>query len=114
MLPRTIGEKKAREMAFLCRRYSAEEAMEMGLVNKVVPQEELADVVEEWANRILEMSPQAIKLTRTSMNFESDLLYGSFTHGREMLALVYGSEELTEGMNAFEEKRKPDFRKFRK
>lgn len=114
MLPRTIGEKKAREMVFLCRRYSAKEAMEMGLVNKVVPQEELADAVEEWAKRILEMSPQAIKLTRTSMNFESDLLYGSFTHGREMLALVYGSEELTEGMNAFEEKRKPDFRKFRK
>ena len=114
MLPRLIGEKKAREMAFLCYRYSAEEAERMGLCNKVVPLEKLMEAAEEWANRILDMSPQSIKLTRTSMNFESDLLYGSFAHGREMLALVYGSEELTEGMNAFEEKRDPDFRKFRK
>jgi dihydroxynaphthoic acid synthetase len=114
MLPRLVGEKKAREMAFLCYRYSAAEAEKMGLVNKVVPPEELMGAAEEWARRILEMSPQSIKLTRTSMNFASDLLYPSFMHGREMLALVYGSEELTEGMKSFEEKRKPDFRKFRK
>lgn len=114
MLPRTVGEKKAREMVFLCLRYTAEEAVKMGLANKVVPQDELMGAVEEWASRILDMSPQAIKLTRTSMNFESDLLYGSFTHGREMLALAYGSEELCEGMKSFEEKRKPDFHKFRK
>jgi dihydroxynaphthoic acid synthetase len=114
MLPRIVGEKKARELAFLCYRYPAEEAEKMGLANKVVPQEELMDAVMEWANRILDMSPQSIKLTRTSMNFESDLLYGSFSHGREMLALVYGSEELTEGMKSFEEKRDPDFRQFRK
>jgi len=114
MLPRLVGEKKARELAFLCYRYAAEEAAEMGLVNKVVPHEELMDAALEWANRILDMSPQSIKLTRTSMNFESDLLYASFMHGREMLALAYGSEELTEGMKSFEEKRKPDFRKFRK
>jgi dihydroxynaphthoic acid synthetase len=114
LLPRLIGEKKAREMAFLCNRYSAEEAEKMGLVNKVVPPEELMDAAEEWANRILEMSPQSIKLTRTSMNFASDLLYPSFMHGREMLALIYGSEELAEGMKSFDEKRKPDFRKFRK
>ena len=114
MLPRLVGEKKARELAFLCYRYPAEEAERMGLCNKVVPPEELMGAAEEWANRILDMSPQSIKLTRTSMNFESDLLYASFTHGREMLALVYGSEELTEGMTAFDEKRKPDFRKFRK
>jgi len=114
MLPRIVGEKKARELAFLCYRYSAEEAEKMGLANKVVPQEELMDAAVEWADRILDMSPQSIKLTRTSMNFESDLLYGSFAHGREMLALVYGSEELTEGMKSFEEKRKPDFRRFRR
>ena len=113
LLPRLIGEKKAREMAFLCYRYSAEEAEKMGLANKVVPPEQLMDAAEEWANRILDMSPQSIKLTRTSMNFASDLLYPSFMHGREMLALVYGSEELTEGMKSFEEKRKPDFRRFR-
>ncbi len=114
MLPRVVGEKKAREMCFLCLRYTAEEAEKMGLCNKVVPQEKLMETALEWANRILDMSPQSIKLTRTSMNFESDLLYSSFTHGREMLALAYGSEELTEGMKSFEEKRKPDFRKFRK
>ena len=114
MLPRLVGEKKARELAFLCYRYSAEEACKMGLCNKVVPREKLMDAAEEWANRILDMSPQSIKITRTSMNFESDLLYSSFTHGREMLALIYGSEELTEGMSSFEEKRKPDFRRFRK
>jgi len=114
LLPRLIGEKKAREMAFLCYRYSAEEAERMGLANKVVPADDLMDAAEEWANRILEMSPQSIKLTRTSMNFASDLLYPSFMHGREMLALIYGSDELTEGMKSFEEKRKPDFRKFRK
>lgn len=114
MLPRIVGEKKARELAFLCYRYSAEEAEKMGLANKVVPREELMDAAVEWADRILDMSPQSIKLTRTSMNFESDLLYGSFAHGREMLALVYGSEELTEGMKSFEEKRKPDFRRFRR
>lgn len=114
LLPRLVGEKKAREMAFLCYRYSAEEAERMGLVNKVVPPGELMAAAEEWAGRILEMSPQAIKITRTSMNFATDLLYPSFMHGREMLALAYGSEELTEGMRCFEEKRKPDFRKFRK
>ena len=114
MLPRLVGEKKAREMVFLCQRYSAAEAEEMGLVNKVVPHQELMQTAEEWANRVLEMSPQSIKITRTSMNFESDLLYPSFMHGREMLALIYGSEELTEGMKSFEEKRKPEFRKFRR
>jgi len=114
LLPRTVGEKKAREMVFLCQRYSAEEAVEMGLANKVVPKEKLMEEAISWARRILEMSPQSIKLTRTSMNFASDLLHPSFTHGREMLALVYGSEELTEGMKSFEEKRKPDFKKFRK
>ncbi|MDD5748757.1 MAG: enoyl-CoA hydratase-related protein [Actinomycetota bacterium] len=114
MLPRTVGEKKAREMVFLCQRYTAEEAVEMGLANKVVSHDRLMETAVEWANRILEMSPQSIKLTKTSINFESDLLYSSFTHGREMLALVYGSDELTEGMKSFEEKRKPDFRKFGK
>ncbi|RJP27143.1 MAG: 1,4-dihydroxy-6-naphthoate synthase [Actinobacteria bacterium] len=114
LLPRLIGEKKAREMAFLCYRYSARDAEKMGLVNKVVPSRDVMEAAEEWANRILEMSPQSIKLTRTSMNFATDMLYPSFMHGREMLALVYGSEELTEGMKCFEEKRKPDFQKFRR
>ncbi|MFH1538759.1 MAG: enoyl-CoA hydratase-related protein [bacterium] len=114
LLPRIIGEKKAREMAFLCQRYPAEEAERMGLANKVVPHDKLMEEAGAWANRILDMSPQAIKITRTSMNFESDIAYASFMHGREMLALVYGSPELTEGMNAFLEKRKPDFRKFRR
>lgn len=114
ILPRVVGEKKAREMAFLCQRYSATEAEKMGLCNKVVPPEKLMKEAESWAKRILEMSPQSIKLTRTSFNFAIDALYPSFTHGRELLALAYGSDELTEGMDAFLEKRKPDFKKFRK
>lgn len=114
LLPRVVGEKKAREMIFLCRRYSAAEAEKMGLVNKVVPADKLVEETDAWARRILEMSPQAIKIARTSMNFDTDLAYASFIHGREMLALAYGSPEFTEGMDAFMEKRKPDFGKFRK
>jgi dihydroxynaphthoic acid synthetase len=114
MLPRVVGEKKAREFVFLCRRYSAREAEAMGLINKVVPDEKLEEETLAWCKRILEMSPQALSVAKVSLNFESDLLYPSFVHGAEMLRIVYGTEEIKEGFNAFLQKRKPDFNKFRK
>jgi len=114
LLPRIVGEKKAREMVFLCKRYSAHEAEKMGLCNKVVPADKLMEEAEAWARRILEMSPQAIKIARASFNHALDLLLASSYAGSEMLGLTYGSAELSEGMNAFLEKRKPDFNKFRR
>ena len=114
MLPRIIGEKKAREMVFLCKRYDAHEAEKMGLCNKVVPADKLLEEAVAWAKRILEMSPQAIKIARASFNYALDLLLASSHAGSEMLGLTYASAEVTEGMNAFLEKRKADFNKFRR
>jgi len=114
LLPRVVGEKRARELIYLCYQYSAEEAERMGLVNKVVEKEQLMPTAKQWASRILEMSPQSIRIAKLSLNFESDLLYPSFTHSAELLNFVWGSEEAKEGMTAFKEKRTPDFRKFRK
>ena len=114
MLPRVVGEKKAREIIFLCKRYSAKEAEEMGLINKAVPDDKLEEETMAWCKRILEMSPMSLSVAKVSLNFETDLMYASFVHGAEMLRLVYGTEEIKEGMNAFLEKRKPDFNRFRK
>jgi len=114
MLPRIVGEKKAREIIFLCQRYSAKDAEKMGLINKAVPDDKLEEETLAWCNRILEMSPQSLSVAKVSMNFETDLMYASFVHGAEMLRIVYDGDEIKEGMNAFLEKRKPDFSKFRK
>lgn len=114
ILPRLVGEKRAREIIFLCRQYSAKEAYEMGLVNKVVPRDQLMGEVNAWAKEILDKSPQSLRIAKTSLNFASDLLYSSYTHGIEMLALMYGNPENMEGVTAFLEKRKPNYRKFRK
>ncbi|MBO0704514.1 MAG: enoyl-CoA hydratase/isomerase family protein [Candidatus Dormibacteraeota bacterium] len=113
LLPRLVGEKRAREMIFLCRRYSAREAYEMGLVNKVVPPGELDAEVDSWCQDILDKSPQSLRIAKTSLNFESDQLAASYTHGLEMLSLTYGNDENLEGVRAFLEKRAPDFRRFR-
>ncbi len=113
-LPRNVGDKKAKEIIFLCQRYSAAEAQEMGWINKVVPDDKFDKEVQAWCDRILNMSPQSLRIAKLSLNFEGDMLFPSFTHGIEMLASTYGSEELKEGMTAFLEKRKPEFRKFRK
>ncbi len=113
MLPRIVGEKKAREIIFLCKRYSAADAEKMGLINTVVPDAKLEEETLAWCKRILEMSPQALGIAKVSLNFETDLMYASFIHGSQMLSLAYGGEEIKEGMKAFLEKRKPDFGKFR-
>jgi len=112
-IPRIIGERLAREMIFLCRTFKADEAVEVGLINKVVPRSELRLATEEWCERIKSCSSQTLRATKKSLNAESDELYASWQQGMELLAHVWGSEEAMEGMQAFLEKRKPDFQKFR-
>ncbi len=112
-LPRLIGERLAREMIFLCRTFTAEEAVRVNLINRVVPKAELHKATVEWCEAIRGYSAQTLRATKKNLNFESDGLYASWQHGMELLAHIRGSEESLEGMTAFLEKRKPDFRKFR-
>ncbi len=112
-LPRILGERLAREMIFLCRKFKADEAEQLGLINKAVPKAQLRKATEEWCERIRSFSPQTLRATKKSLNHESDELYASWQQGMELLANIWGSEESLEGMNAFLEKRKPDFQKFR-
>ncbi|MEW6774779.1 MAG: enoyl-CoA hydratase-related protein [Bdellovibrionota bacterium] len=114
MLPRILGEKRAREVVFLCEQYSAEQALSWGLVNQVHPPENLKEETRKTCQKILVMSPQSIRIAKISFNFGTDAMGPSFTHALEMLASCYGGPELLEGMNAFREKRQPDFSKFRK
>ncbi|MBT7954076.1 MAG: 1,4-dihydroxy-6-naphthoate synthase [Rhodospirillaceae bacterium] len=112
-IPRLIGDRLAKEMIFLCRTFSAAEAVEIGLINKVVPKAELRAETEAWCQQMKGYSGQTIRATKKSLNFESDELYASWQQGMELLAEIWGSEESLEGMNAFLEKRKPDFHQFR-
>ena len=114
LLPRLVGDRKAREMIYLCKLYTAADALAMNLVNKVVPRAQLAAAVDEWCQDILDKSPQSLRVAKISLNHSVDLeLYGSYTHGAELLCLNYETAEYKEGPRAFLEKRKPDFRKFR-
>jgi 2-ketocyclohexanecarboxyl-CoA hydrolase len=112
-LARVVGEKKAREIWYLCEQYTAAEAKEMGLVNKVVPAAELMNEARVWAKKIAAMSPTAIKLAKASFNSDSEHIRGSGGLALRALALYYGTEEALEGKNAFLEKRKPQFSKYR-
>jgi naphthoate synthase/2-ketocyclohexanecarboxyl-CoA hydrolase len=114
LLPLTVGEKKAREILYLTRQYTAEEALQMGLVNKVVPDEELDAEVDAWCEQILRRSPQGLRLAKIAINASTDQLYGAVQHGLELVALnhVYGPEP-QEGIASFQEKRPADWRKFR-
>ena len=112
-IPRIIGERLAREMIFCARRFTGPEAEEIGLINKSVPKKDLLAETLKWCETIKSHSPQTLRMTKKSLNFESDLLYASWQHGMELLAHVWGSEESLEGMDAFLEGRKPDFNKFR-
>ncbi len=112
-LPRIIGERLAREMIFCARRFTAREAVEIGLANHCVPLEDLKNRTQELCDAIKSHSAQTLRMTKVSLNHESDNLYASWRAGMELLSHVWGSEESLEGMNAFIEKRKPDFNKFR-
>jgi 2-ketocyclohexanecarboxyl-CoA hydrolase len=113
-LARLVGEKKAREIWYLCRQYSAEEALAMGLVNAVVPPERLLEEARTWAREILAMSPTAIKIAKASFNADTEHVRGIGALGMSALALYYRTDEAMEGRNAFMERRKPDFGRFRK
>ena len=111
-LARIVGEKKAREMWFLCRRYSAAEAAAMGLVNKVVPHDQLDAEVEQWCKEINEMSPTALTIAKRSFNADSEGIRGIGFLGIQTVKHFYQTEESKEGVRAFNERRKPDFKKF--
>lgn len=105
-----VGEKRSREITYLCRLYSAQEAETMGWINKVVPGEELQSEVEKWANEIVAKSPTAIALAKKMHNAYYDLLSSSAEIGVEMLTFFWGTPEAREGMLAFKEKRQPVFK----
>ena len=109
-LARIAGEKKAREMWFLCRRYPAREALSMGLVNAVVPHEQLDAEVDRWCREILALSPTALAIAKRSFNADSEGIRAIGSLGFEALSLYYGTAESREGSNAFREKRTPRFR----
>jgi len=111
-LARIVGHKKAREIWYLCRQYNAQQALEMGLVNTVVPLEKLEEEAVQWAREILEKSPLAIRMLKAAFNADSDGLAGIQQLAGDATLLYYLSEEAQEGKNAFIEKRKPDFSKF--
>lgn len=113
-LARIVGQKKAREIWFLCEQYDAQEALDMGLVNKVVPLTELEEVTVGWCRKILEKSPIALRMLKAGFNAELDGQAGIQELAGNATLLYYLSEEAKEGKNAFLEKRKPDFGQFPK
>ncbi len=113
-LARMVGQKRAREIWYLCLQYNAEEAFQMGLVNKVVPVEKLEEEGVAWANRILEHSPLALRLLKSAFNAELDGQTGIQELAGNATLLYYMSEEAQEGKKAYLEKRKPEFNKFPK
>lgn len=111
-LARHIGQKRAREIWFLCRQYGAEEAFQMGMVNKVVPLAELERETVQWCREILQLSPIALRFLKASFNADCDGQTGIQELAGNATMLFYMTEEGQEGKNAFLEKRQPDFRKF--
>jgi naphthoate synthase len=112
LLANLVGPKKAREMWFLCRQYSADEALQMGLVNTVVPLERLEEETVAWCREMLALSPFALRLMKASFNAAEDGLAGIQQLAHDANLLFYGSEEAQEGRDAYREKRRPDFSRF--
>jgi len=108
-LQHSVGDKKAREIVYLCNRYTAKEAMEMGWINKVVPKEDLDKEVGIWCKRLLEMSPQSLRIAKLQINFNSDMSHSQVSHGLELARFFMKAPEMVEGASAFLQKRKPDF-----
>jgi naphthoate synthase len=114
LLAAQVGQKKAKEIWFLCRRYSADEALAMGLVNTVVPLEQLEEETVRWCREMLQLSPLALRLLKASFNASEDGLAGIQQLAHDANLLFYASEEAQEGRDAYKEKRRPDFGKFPK
>ena len=112
-LARAVGMKKAKEIWYMCRRYTAKEALDMGLVNAVVPPDKLDEEVAKWCGELLEKSPTALKMLKYSFHGETDGVIGISNLGVGGLSMFYETDESLEGKTAFMEKRKPDFTKFR-
>jgi naphthoate synthase len=111
-LARIVGHKKAREIWFLCRQYNAQEAMDMGLVNTVVPLEQVEEETIKWCEEILGKSPMALRFLKAAFNADSDGLAGIQQLAGDATLLYYTTEEAKEGRDSFKEKRDPDFDKF--
>ncbi len=109
-LPRIVGERRAKYQLFTTKFWDAREAERIGLVNEIVPKGKLKDSVVQLAKRIMEHSPTALRIAKTSLNTEGDMLASSYHHGREIIPFYWATEEAEEGMKAFLEKRKPKFR----
>jgi naphthoate synthase len=114
LLANMVGPKKAKEIWFLCREYSAAEALDMGLVNRVVELEELEEETVAWCGEMLALSPFSLRLLKASFNAAEDGLAGIQQLAHDTNLLFYGSEEAQEGRDAYREKRRPDFAKFPK
>jgi naphthoate synthase len=114
VLARQIGQKRAKEIWLLCRQYDAQQGLEMGLVNTVVPLEELEVETVKWCREMLELSPFALRLVKSSFNADEDGLTGLQQLAHDTNLLFYASEEAQEGRNAYREKRRPEFDKFPK
>lgn len=113
-LARCVGQKKAREIWFLCRQYTAAEALEMGMVNAVVPFDKLEETTVEWCRTILKRSPMAIRMIKRALNAELDGQHGLMEFAGDTTLMYYLMAEAQEGKNAFLEKRDPDFDQFPK
>ncbi|WJP98855.1 1,4-dihydroxy-2-naphthoyl-CoA synthase [Macrococcus bovicus] len=113
-LARIVGHKKAREIWYLCRQYNAQEALEMGLVNTVVPLADIEDETVKWCKEILQHSPTALRFLKAAMNADTDGLAGLQQFAGDATLLYYTSDEAKEGRDAFKEKRQPDFDQFPK
>ena len=111
-LARCVGQKKAREIWFLCRQYTAAEALEMGMINKVVPFDRLEDEVVDWCKTIISRSPFAIRMIKRALNAELDGQHGLMEFAGDATLMYYLMDEAQEGAQAFLEKRDPDFDKF--
>jgi naphthoate synthase len=112
LLARIVGHKKAREIWYLCRQYNAQQALDMGLVNTVVPLDRLEEETVQWCREMLAMSPTALRFLKASFNADTDGLAGIQQLAGDATLLYYLTEEAKEGKNAFLEKRKPDFSKY--
>lgn len=108
-LQHSVGDKKAREIVYLCDRYTAQEAKDMGWVNKVVPKDQLDKEVNAWCQSLLQKSRQSLRIAKFQINFASDMAHPQITHGLELARFFMKAPEMVEGAKAFMEKRKPDF-----